>query len=271
MSIQLLLIMNINIHSILSALVPDYVIKKTEKKETITIDNIDRTEDICDSSYETVLKYILFNISEENEYDAILNDINNKLESMELNELLNKKKITMSIEQNIVNNEILLFLSGYFDINIFVFHTMSQIMRIYYLEEQLCTNKKSILLFYTQEDDDNSSYYQTTLSKTLFTYDEEFIQNNLSSIYTIPIGMLAKKKLLTSTIKENVEFFSDKIDDLNFITEDNILFSSNILDGTPDLMEHEVYDYKTFDVVAFNKRYNKKKMLMELYALNIDN
>lgn len=262
--------MNINIHSILGALVSDYVIKKTEKKEIVKIDNIDRSENIFDNSYETVLRYILFNVSSEDDYDDVVKDINEKLETMELNELLNKMKITLSIEQNIVNNEVLLFLSGYFDINIYVFHTVSRIMRIYYLEEQLCTNKNSILLFYTQEDDTNGSYYQTTLNKTLFTYDEEFIQNNLSTIYTIPVGMLAKKRLLTSTNKENVEFFTDKVDDLNFINEDDILFSSNELDSTPDLVEHEVYDYRTFDVKAFNKRYNKKKMLMELYVLNIN-
>ena len=261
--------MSINIHDVLSILISDYVpdVPKTKSKETGITDvtNIEKIS-FDNNSFNTVLKCIVHNLSLD--FDEQKEKILTIIDNSSFNELLNIKKINMSIEQDSVNNEVFLFLSGYFNINIYVYHTVSRIMRIYYLEETLCTNKDSVLLLFTQNcneaPENNKDFYQTTLEPTIFTHDDDYIQEKISAVHIIPIGLLQKKKLHYSQNHETVPFIvTPDVPNNNFINEDNILY----VDDTPMLVAHEVYDYRTFDVRAFNERYNKKKMLMEFYSL----
>lgn len=252
--------MNINIHSILTAFDDTYEVKKQTIKKPVINNTIDKTTNNQENTYDAVLRHICHNL--ELNVDEVKTDINNKLENKELLGTMNKVKILLSIEQNNINTEVILFLSGYFEINIYVYHTLSRILRVYYLENECYITKRSILLFFTQEEN-NPSFYQTTTVPTVFTHKDKYIEDNLSAIYTIPIGLVEKKQLSFSTTQENIEFFTDKVEiDDTFINDENILFTV-----APVLEEYEVYDYRTFDVEAFNKRYNKKKMLMELYSL----
>jgi hypothetical protein len=248
-----------NITKILNTLIPEYQIKVTVNKVVEQCQDYDVTSFDTIDDFDTVLQCIVHNLKLDFKIEK--QNMIQQLRDYTFLESINIKKVIMSIESNQMNNEVKLFLSGYYQVNIYVYHTMSRIMKIFYLEDSLCVNNESILLFYKH---DLNPSYQTTKDATLFTYNDNYIQNTIKNTFTIPVGLTSNKILTFCEKREHVPFITGKLDEeINFINEDNILFNNNI----DKLIINEVYDYRTFDVKAFNMRYNEKEFLSNLYSL----
>jgi len=253
-----------NLTKILNTLLPDYQIVKVEPEKKAIVPNTYVTTDFNkENTFDVVLYCIVYQLNLD--FDKEKENMLQNLRDFTFNELINIKKVLMSIENNQMNNEVKIFLSGYYQLNIYVYHTMSQIMKIFYLEDNLCTNRESILLFYNHDLDPTLSSYQTALDVKLFTHNEDYLATIVKDIYTIPVGLTANKILTYSDNQDHVTFYTGKIDanEENFINEENILFNTNI----PRLQDNNVYDYRTFDVKAFNERYNKEEFLFQLNSL----
>lgn len=250
-----------NLAKILNTLLPDYQIVTTKPIKIEQCTNYLTTQFENENTFDIILKCIVYNLNLD--FNTEKQNIISQLNKYTFNELINIKKVLLSIENNQVNNEVKIFLAGYYQINIYVYHVTSRIMKIFYLEDNLYNSRKSILLFYNHDLDPNIAFYQTTAEIKIFTYNDNYIQDMFKNIYTIVVGLIANKILTCSDNLDTVIFCTGEIEEITFINEENILFNNDI----PKLTIHNVYDYRTFDVKAFNKRYDKEKFMSQLYSL----
>lgn len=191
-------IMEINIQSILSTLVPTYnfsehfetnnthnnIIQKTQNEPILS------TKIIDDYSFDALLSCILHNIKRkgyniDNEKTSILEF----LEIHTFSEYIRKKKIQTMIQNNTFDNDVKLFLAGYYDIAIY---ELTNVLRVYYIEDELYVNKRSILLLEKRSDDED--IIKTTTEPTVFKFSDDFVNRVLLGYYKIAIGLGEKKE-----------------------------------------------------------------------------
>jgi hypothetical protein len=149
------------------------------------------------------------------------------------------------IGQNTVNNELILFLSGYFNVNIYLYSFESKLLKIYYLEDKLNINKESIVLVMKKDLLTPNIGYQTLIEKNKFKYNDDFIQNLCKDIYIIAIGLKENKKIEINSLsvedKDNNIFISGlkELENSLLVIDDNIFNDIDINNYLEDDIEEQ--------------------------------
>jgi hypothetical protein len=265
----------VNIYDILQILVPEYKInKKTNKKQRLIIKDIEKSEFTNFEplgTFTNLFSCLLFQTNEiiktinSGQYELIADETYNKqlemlkkfIETHIFNPLINTKKILNLINQNIINNELMIFLSGYFNINIYIYSFESKILKIYYLDEKLDTNKKSLIIVNKKDSISPNIGFQTLKEKLTLNFNSPIIVDLHKDIYTIPIGLKENKIFEiqnNNEIQEN-NFIIDTIPINNLVIDDNIFDDTN--SELSDDLELNNYNYLKCDInlEEINKRY----------------
>ena len=287
----------LNIYEIIKTLVPEYQITKTSlKKQVLVIKQIEKikmTNFECLGTFKNLFSCLLYqhenlindDLSRINKsydslddvkYNIALNNLKEFMEKYEFNSLINIKKMLNLIGQNIVNNELILFLSGYFNVNIYLYSFESKLLKIYYLEDKLNTNKESIVLVMKKDLLTPNIGYQTLLEKKKFKYNDDFVQNLCKDIYIIAIGLKENKKIeinaddsinysLTNPI-DNKIFIIGLKENEKIVIDDNIFNEIEINNYLEDDIEGNLYNPLEFkiDIKKIYKKYSKEKLMKEI-------
>ena len=168
----------ITVEDIIKVLCPGYVkqtVSKTEcktecNKEQITIDGFELQSE-HDNLLDCIIEY----------YGKKSDDIVRYLSTATINKNINKRKLAMMIRNGNINNELLLFFSGYFDCNIWIYHEINKIFKVYYLEEHYQKDKENLFIF-----DKGDKYHigQTKINMI------EMIKEIKEKYIAIPIGIM---------------------------------------------------------------------------------
>jgi hypothetical protein len=276
----------INIFEIIQTLVPDYKFNKKiiEKKSSIIkqIEKIKFTNFEYLGTFENLFSCLLYqheNLIENNllgtynklnqeRYNQELDKLKDFMEKYDFNPLINIKKMLNLILQNIVNNELILFLSSYLNINIYIYSFETKLLKIYYLEENLDINKDSIVLVIKKDLLTPNIGYQTLEERIKFKYNDNFIQDLCRDIYTIPIGLKENKKLEIGNNILNEKLFITGIKETSneFIINDNIFIDINLNNYLEDDINANSYHPLDFNINLKNlyKKFSKEKLMIEI-------
>ena len=276
----------LNIYDILNVISPNYEIIKQNiniKKnyiETLEITNFDSSLSFTTFfscllyEYENINLEIINNNVQINP-DILKNEIDKLhifMDKYEFNPLINIKKMSNLILQNIINNELILLLSGYFNLNIYIYSYDTELLKIFYLEDKLYTKKKSVILI-TKKDKYNPNIgYQTLLNKQILSYNDLIIQNLLKDIYIIPIGIKENKKFEISDVKLEINFIISLKETKFEITDD--IFNDLIILEDDDNNNNYFLELKTkYKKLKINKiinTFSKKNLMTEIdkYIIN---
>jgi hypothetical protein len=200
----------ININTIIETLVPNY--KHTILNNTSNNNhnlNISKYDYDIGENYQSFIKCFLksFDKNKYNDFILIFLQLTN------INKNINRKKLINIIKHNIINNEVILLISGIFDCNIWIYYEENNIFKIYYLEENFNKNKKNIIISFGKIKDSIEYGYQLCYIDDIksFDYNHEIIQSFLSNYLIIPIGLEENKKLIyndndnTNPLLENLD------------------------------------------------------------------
>jgi hypothetical protein len=276
----------VNIYEIIQTLVPEYKLnKKSVKKQSLIIKQIEKTDFTnfeAIGTFANLFSCLLYqhenldinlsgtyNILNSDYYNMELNKLKEFIEKYEFNPLINSKKILNLIGQNIINNELILFLSGYFNVNIFIYSFETKLLKIYYLEDKLNSNKSSIVLVNKKDQLTPNIGYQTLQDKKKFKYTDDFIQNLCEDIYTIAIGLKENKKLEISF--DNTNNLDDKLfiiglKETIFVIDDSIFNSIDINRYLEDDIVANSYDPLEFKInlKEIYKKYSKEYLFQDI-------
>ena len=281
----------LNIYEIIKNLVPEYQITKSPiKKQTLVIKQIEKTKMTnfeALGTFKNLFSCLLYqhensiNINsfdkydnlDEERYNGLLDNLKEFMEKYEFNSLINVKKMLNLIGQNIVNNELILFLSGYFNVNIYLYSFESKLLKIYYLEDKLNINKESIMLVMKKDLLTPNIGYQTLVDKTKFKYNDDFIQDLSKDIYIIAIGLKENKKLELEKEKyNNIEVIDNKLfinglkENEKIVIDDNIFNDLEINNYLEDDIEGNLYNPLEFkiNIKKIYKKYSKENLMKEI-------
>lgn len=182
--------------------------------------------------------YYTNGIIDQNLIDMKISTILNFLIHNAINKHINRRKIINHIKLNNVTNDLILFLSGYLDCNIWIYYQDNKIFKVYYLEDKLDINKKNVFIVYGLVN-------QLTLNKG---YGIGFINNNtkidfndtikkiIDNYIIIPIGLKENKKLelgnnQLNPLYQDIEILNQLISECSTDIEyylDNFNFNSEI-------------------------------------------
>jgi hypothetical protein len=201
----------LNINTIIDILVPDYKYNKINNNLNISKYNYDIGE-----NYESFIKCFL------KAFDNYTDFILYFLQITNINQNINRKKLINTIKHNIINNEIILTISGIFNCNIWIFYEENNMFKVYYLEEFFNTNKKNVIISFGKIKDTVDYGYQMCYNNNqkLFDYCDKIIQEFIEKYLIIPIGLEENKKLIYNNNNINNTLF-ENIDNI-IINEDNI-------------------------------------------------
>jgi hypothetical protein len=281
----------LNIYEIIKILVPEYQINRSPlKKQVLVIKQIEKTKMTnfeCLGTFKNLFSCLLYqhenlinnNLSDkydnldEEKYESLLEDLKEFMEKYEFNPLINVKKMLNLIGQNIINNELILFLSGYFNVNIYVYSFESKLLKIYYLEDKLNINKESIVLVMKKDLLTPNIGYQTLVEKKKFKYNDNFIQDLSKDIYIIAIGLKENKKLeLEKEIQNDIDMIENKLfiigkkESEKIVIDDNIFNDLEINNYLEDDVEGNLYDPLEFkiNIKKIYKKYSKENLMKEI-------
>lgn len=177
----------ININTIIETLVPNY---KHNKINDNSLDILKYDYDIGEN-YQSFIKCFLKAFDNYNDF------ILNFLQLTNINRNINRKKLINIIKHNIINNEVILLISGIFECNIWIYYEENNIFKVYYLEETFNTNKKNVIISFVKiKDSIEYGYQMCYIDKIkLFDYNHEIIQDFCTNYLIIPIGLEENKKL----------------------------------------------------------------------------
>lgn len=115
------------------------------------------------------------------------------LENNTINRNVNKRKMISMIRNSVINNELILFLSGYFDCNIWIYHMSNKIFKVYYMEEYYQPYKHN--LFVVEKDEGCSVCEPKDMTRVIDEIHEKYI--------VIPIGIRENKTWKEGVIETN--------------------------------------------------------------------
>lgn len=260
----------INIYDIIQSLVPDYKIINNNKiinnikfKQIDTMKTTNLTTNQTFTTFFTCLLYSRDNIIVDDKIlDTEINNLKIYMEQYEFHELINIKKMINLIGQNIINNELILFLSGYFGVNIYLYN--NHLLKIYYLEDKLYTDKDSVIILLKKDKYSPDIGYQTLENNKYYKYQDDFIQDLIKNIYIVPIGLYENKKFEITNIKEESNFILRTIVKENIITENDLtddIFTNNY--DLEDNLENIFNNFK-INMKKILKKYDRERMMTEI-------
>lgn len=187
----------ININTIIETLVPNY--KHNNSKVNSNSLNITKYEYDIGEDYQTFIKCFLKAF--DNYYDFILIF----LQLTNINKNINRKKLINIIKHNIINNEVILLISGIFECNIWIYYEENNMFKVYYLEESFNKNKQNVVISFGKITDSIEYGYQMCYidDVKLFDYNHQIIQSFFSNYLIIPIGLEENKKLVYNNNESN--------------------------------------------------------------------
>jgi hypothetical protein len=185
----------ITLTDIINALVPDY-----KENNNITVSN-DLAElfDMGASKSEKLLECILS--SKRKTYDEVLRFLTNST----MNRNINRRKMISLIKNDAVNNELILFLSGYLDCNIWMYNDINKIYKVYYLEDTLQSCKDNLFIIET------GGHYRVATPRFIE------IEQLRDKYIVIPLG-LKENKTWEKEVKEDNPLYKD-LDTAEFVHE----------------------------------------------------
>lgn len=178
----------ININTIIDTLVPNY--KHEIKKNNIL--NISKYDYDIGENYKSFIKCFLKAFNNYNDFILIFLELTN------INKNINRKKLINIIKHNIINNEVILLISGIFECNIWIYYEENNMFKVYYLEENFNKNKKNIIISFGKIKDSIEYGYQMCNIDNikLFNYNDKIIQDFITNYLIIPIGLEENKQIL---------------------------------------------------------------------------
>lgn len=119
--------------------------------------------------------------------DKKVSDIINFLEKTSINKNINKKKLITLLKGNVINNDVLLLLSGFFEINIWIYYKINKTIKVFYLDTYLNIDKKNIVFV-----NDKDGYKRADIE--LYNSDDKDFSEFINKYINIPIGLKENKK-----------------------------------------------------------------------------
>ena len=202
----------ININTIIDTLAPNYK-HKIKKNHILNISKYDY--DIGDN-YKSFIKCFLKAFDNYNDFILIFLELTN------INKNINRKKLINIIKHNIINNEVILLISGIFECNIWIYYEENNMFKVYYLEENFNKNKKNIIISFGKIKDSIEYGYQMCNIDNikLFNYNDKIIQDFIINYLIIPIGLEENKQILYN---DNDKYNNPLFQNLEEIINDNFL------------------------------------------------
>lgn len=205
----------INLNTIIDTLVPNYKYNTSNSSSNSNSLDLLKYEYEIGENYQSFIKCFL------KAYDNYNDFILNFLQLTNINRNINRKKLINIIKHDIINNEVILLISGIFECNIWIYYEENNMFKLYYLEESFNKNKKNIIISFSKIKDSIEYGYQMCYIDNikLFDYNHEVIQNFCINYLIIPIGLEENKKLEYNENENNPLF--DNLDEIiineNFI------------------------------------------------------
>jgi hypothetical protein len=208
----------ININTIIETLVPNY--RHSTVNNNINSLNISKYEYDIGENYQSFIKCFLKAFDNYNDFILIFLQLTN------INKNINRKKLINIIKHNIINNEVILLISGIFECNIWIYYEENNMFKVYYLEESFNKNKQNVIISFGKIKDSIEYGYQmcyiNDVKMTLFDYNHKIIQSFFSNYLIIPIGLEENKKLVYNNNENNP--LLENLDQI--IINDNLIFKS---------------------------------------------
>jgi hypothetical protein len=203
----------ININTIIDTLAPNY---KHEIKKNNSL-NISKYDYDIGENYKSFIKCFLKAFDNYNDFILIFLELTN------INKNINRKKLINIIKHNIINNEVILLISGIFECNIWIYYEENNMFKVYYLEENFNKNKKNIIISFGKIKDNIEYGYQMCYTDKikLFNYNDKIIQDFITNYLIIPIGLEENKQILYND--------NDKYNNPLFENLEEIIINDNFL------------------------------------------
>jgi hypothetical protein len=205
---------NININTIIETLVPNYKHSTVNNSSNNSL-NVSKYEYDIGENYQSFIKCFLKAFDNYNDFILIFLQLTN------INKNINRKKLINIIKHNIINNEVILLISGIFECNIWIYYEENNMFKVYYLEESFNKNKQNVVISFGKIKDSIEYGYQMCYidDVKLFDYNHKIIQEFCTNYLIIPIGLEENKKLVYNN------------DDINPLLEnlDQIIINENFI------------------------------------------
>lgn len=213
-----------DLRTILTTLVPSYTDDETTLPELSLYDTLTVGNTLDD--FITCINKQLSNKTIDREV------INQTIGNYEYVEGINKQKIQYSFSNSLtVNNDVILYLSWYCKVNIFLYNQNTRVMKVFYIEPALLTKEQSVLIFYSGESSDYKSFGVLNNNNiSTFTYDSGYIEKTFPQVMLIPVGLELNKKLI---LDDTSNFKSTLISTAS--ESDTFINVENIINKTPNL------------------------------------
>jgi hypothetical protein len=196
----------ININTIIDTLVPDYKYNLINNYDL----NLAKYDHEIGDNYQSFIKCFLKAFDNYNDFILYF------LQLININKNINRKKLINVIKHNIINNEVILLISGIFDCNIWIFYEQNNMFKVYYLEEGFNIKKKNIIISFGKIKDSIEYGYQLCFdnknNNKLFDYNDNIIQNFINKFLIIPIG-IEENKIFKYNLNESNPLF-ENVDNL---------------------------------------------------------
>jgi len=154
-----------------------------------------------------------------------IDSINEFIRTNKFIELINMRKVATAISQEIINNDIILFLSAYYECNIYIYYENCKLLKSFYMEENIDPSKRSILIFYNPMDEFK---YQILDEQYEFYHDD--IMERFPGTLLIAVGLELNKHITIGENNEELNYYEEcdkNITVLNYLNEIN--FTPGIL------------------------------------------
>ncbi len=275
----------INIYDIIQVLSPEYkVSKKSSVKQHLVIKDIEKskfTNFEPHGTFTNLFSCLLFqhestvNINSLGQYQTVNEDSYNQelvklkefIETHEFNPLINTKKMLSLITQNVINNELILFLSGYFNSNIYIYSFESKLLKIYYLEEQIDPTKNSYVIVQKKDTLTPNIGFQTIGEKLKLNHQSSIIVDLCKDIYTIAIGLKENKileiGLSGSSITNPAIFVVGLLESFQQIQISDDIFGDNIveLEEDEELNNYWNLDHPKINLKKINEKFSRENLM----------
>jgi len=250
--------MSISLRNVIETLCPTYKLESDIESHT-SIDTYEKSTYVEKNQYYQVIRCLcdVLNINLSSIFDEC--EILNKfILSHNFIEMLNMRKITVAIEDKVINNDLMLFLSAYFNCNIYVYYENCKILKIYYIEEIINLNKENVLMYFDPTD---VCKYQINKIPTKYSHDH--ILKCFPNILIAALGLGLNKQIIYGE-SESLRF-AKKInnnvlatDYINEINIKNINFPGTNVEIISDFIKIES---KKLIIIIKNiyKRYSRAK------------